>query len=234
MTRISTGIEGLDKMLKGGLISGRSYLIKGGPGTGKTTLAIHFLMEGIKNGEKVLYITLEEPLDTLKQDMKKLGFDIDNPLFMGIDATPVGERTHIFEGTHYEEFAKSFGELVKAIKERLDTEKFTRVVIDPITMVKLTIENKLEYRRTFIGFLKDLAKYNVTLLITSELHETDLEDYLVSGVIELKMYEISGKVVRGIKILKFRGSSFDEQIRPYRLTDKGIEVYSGESIFIGD
>ncbi|USG99665.1 AAA family ATPase [Thermococcus argininiproducens] len=234
MARISTGIEGLDKMLHGGLISGRAYLVKGGPGTGKTTLTIHFLMEGVRNNEKVLYITLEEPLDPLKQDMKKLGLDISTPLFKGIDATPIGERSHIFEGTYHEEFAKSFGRLVKAIKERLDTEEFTRVVIDPITMVKLTIENDLEYRRTFIGFLKDLAKYNVTLLITSELHETDLEDYLVSGVIELRTYEISGKVVRGIKILKFRGSSFDEQIRPYRLTDRGFEIYSEEGIFVGD
>lgn len=54
MSRISTGIEGLDKMLNGGLIPGRAYLVKGGPGTGKTTLAVHFLMEGVKNGEKML------------------------------------------------------------------------------------------------------------------------------------------------------------------------------------
>lgn len=231
MTRISTGVRGLDKMLNGGLIPGRAYLIKGGPGTGKTILSIHFLMEGVKNGEKVLYITLEEPIEILKEDMRKLGFDIDNPLFVGIDATPVKEKRSIFEGFHYEEFAKGFTELVRAVRERLKEDKFTRVVIDPITMVRLTITDELEYRRTFIEFLKEIARYDVTLLMTSEIYEINIEDYIVSGVIELRTFDIGGKTVRGIRISKFRGSSFDETVRPYRITNNGFEVYSEESIF---
>ena len=231
MTRISTGISGLDKMLGGGLIPGRAYLIKGGPGSGKTTLSIHFLMEGVKRGEKVLYITLEEPIALLKDDMRKLGFDIDNPLFVGIDATPVKEKRSFFEGMHYEEFAKGFSELMRAVKERLEGEEFTRVVIDPITMIKLTMKDELEYRRTFLGFLKEIANYNVTLLLTSEVYEMGIEDYLVSGVIELKTFEIGGKTVRGIKVVKFRGSDFDETLRPYKITSNGIEVYSEENIF---
>ncbi|AHF79827.1 circadian clock KaiC-like protein [Thermococcus paralvinellae] len=217
-------------MLNGGLIPGRAYLIKGGPGTGKTILSIHFLMEGVKNGEKVLYITLEEPIEILKEDMRKLGFDIDNPLFVGIDATPVKEKRSIFEGFHYEEFAKGFTELVRAVRERLKEDKFTRVVIDPITMIKLTMEDELEYRRTFLAFLKEIANYNVTLFLTSEVYEMSIEDYLVSGVIELKTFETGGKTVRGIKVVKFRGSDFDETMRPYKITSSGIEVYSEETI----
>ncbi|WP_457754409.1 RAD55 family ATPase [Thermococcus sp.] len=230
MTRISTGVKGLDKMLNGGLIPGRAYLVKGGPGSGKTTLCIHFLMEGVKRGEKVLYITLEEPMDILKEDMREMGFDVDNPLFVGIDATPVKEKRSIFEGMHYEEFAKGFNELIRAIKERLEGEEFTRVVIDPITMIKLTMKDELEYRRTFLGFLKEIAKYNVTLLITSEIYEMGIEDYLVSGVIELRTFEVGGKTIKGIKVVKFRGSDFDETIRPYKITSNGIEVYSEETI----
>ncbi len=230
MTRISTGVKGLDKMLNGGLIPGRAYLVKGGPGSGKTTLCIHFLMEGVKRGEKVLYITLEEPIDILKEDMREMGFDVDNPLFVGIDATPVKEKRSFFEGMHYEEFAKGFNELIRAIKERLEGEEFTRVVIDPITMIKLTMKDELEYRRTFLGFLKEIAKYNVTLLITSEIYEMGIEDYLVSGVIELRTFEVGGKTVRGIKVVKFRGSNFDETIRPYKITGNGIEVYREATI----
>ncbi|RLF77042.1 ATPase [Thermococci archaeon] len=231
--RISTGVEELDKMLHGGLIPGRAYLVKGGPGSGKTTLTIHFLIEGAKKGEKVLYVSLEEPVDILKEDMKKLGFNIDVPNFVAIDATPVKQKRSIFEAEHFEEFAKDFKRLVDAIVNRLKGEKYTRIVIDPITMLRLTIRDELEYRRMFIGFLKEVARYDATLVLTSEFYNTDIEDYLVSGVIELREVEEGGKTLRGIKIVKFRGSAFDESLRPYKITDEGIKVYHKESIFRG-
>ena len=127
-------------------------------------------------------------------------------------------------------FAKGLTELVRAVRERLSWDRFTRVVIDPITMVRLTIKDELEYRRAFIRLLKEIARYDVTFLITSEIYETNIEDYLVSGVIELRTFDAGGKIVRGIKIVKFRGSSFDETMRPYRITDNGVEVYSEEGI----
>ncbi|RLI74888.1 ATPase, partial [Archaeoglobales archaeon] len=67
--KLSTGIEGLDKMLKGGLVPYKLYLIKGGPGTGKTTLSTHFTIEGVRNGEKVMYITLGESKEEIKEEM---------------------------------------------------------------------------------------------------------------------------------------------------------------------
>jgi len=100
-------------------------------------------------------------------------------------------------------------------------------------MIKLTIIDELEYRRTFMAFLKTISKYNATILFTSELGNSDIEEYLVSGVIELKVIEERGKALRGIKIIKFRGSTFDEEIRPYRITNKGIEVYHQEVLFHG-
>ena len=233
MVKISTGVEGLDKMLHGGLIPGRAYLVKGGPGAGKTTLAMHFLMEGAQNGEKCLYITFEEPVSTLKEDMGNFGFDMEHPNIKLVDATPVGEKKTIFAEVLYEEFATSFEKLTRAINEEFKDEKYSRVVIDPITMMKLTIRDELEYRRIFIGLLKTISKYNATIILTSELEATDIEEYLVSGVIELRVIEERGKTLRGIKITKFRGSTFDEEIRPYRITGKGIEVYHKEVLFHG-
>ncbi|NJE85890.1 ATPase [Thermococcus sp. CX2] len=232
MGRVSTGIKGLDEMLGGGLIPGRTYLVKGGPGTGKTTLTIQFLMEGAKNHENVLYVTLEEPLKILKEDMARLGFDLNNPKFRAIDATPVTERTHLFAGAFYEEFGKSFEKLTNAIRNKVEFEHYSRVVIDPLTMLKLTVKEELEYRTTFISFLKSLSELNATVMITSDLKTSDIEEYLVSGVIELKTIEVNGRLLRGIMIRKFRGSSFDEQIRPYKITDHGIEVYHTENIFV--
>ncbi len=232
MGKISTGIRGLDEMLGGGLIPGRTYLVKGGPGAGKTTFAIQFLMEGVKKGENVLYVTLEEPLVTLVEDMRKLGFDLNHPKFNGIDATPVTEKTHLFAGAFYEEFGESFERLTTAIREKVEVEKYQRVAIDPLTMLKLTVKNELEYRKTFIGFLKALSKLGATVVITSDLRTSDIEEYLTSGVIELRTIEAGGKILRGIMVKKFRGSPFDEQIRPYRITDNGIEVYHTESLFV--
>ncbi|MCO6042117.1 RAD55 family ATPase [Thermococcus alcaliphilus] len=233
MKRISTGVEGLDKMLNGGLIPGRAYLIKGGPGAGKTTLAMQFLMEGTKKGEKCLYITFEEPISTLKEDMSKFGFDLDHPNIKLVDATPVGEKKTIFADVLYEEFATSFEKLTRAISEELNAENYSRIVIDPLTMIRLTIIDELEYRRTFMAFLKTISKYKATIILTSELRDSDIEEYLVSGVIELRSIEERGKTLRGIKITKFRGSTFDEEIRPYKITDKGIEVYHQEVLFHG-
>ncbi|AIF69099.1 hypothetical protein PAP_03395 [Palaeococcus pacificus DY20341] len=231
MKRVSTGVKGLDKMLMGGLIPGRAYLIKGSPGSGKTTLAMHFLMEGVRNGENVLYITLEEPLELIKVDMEKLGFDMENPKLKTIDATPIGEKTYFFQDTFYEDFGKSFEKLTRAIEEQLTIENYTRIVIDPVTMLKLTIPNELEYRRVFISFLKNLAGQKATVLLISEIGNASIEDYLVSGVIELRSLDVRGKTIRGVKITKFRGSMFDEQMRPYKITKKGIKVYSEEIVF---
>ncbi|NJF24184.1 ATPase domain-containing protein [Thermococcus sp. Bubb.Bath] len=230
MKKISTGVEGLDKMLNGGLIPGRAYLVEGGPGAGKTTLAMHFLMEGVRNGEKCLYIALEEPIPSLKEDMRAFGFELDNPNLRLIDATPVGEKRSVFADILYEDFAVSFEKLTRSISEELKTESYSRIVIDPITMLKLTIKDELKYRRAFMAFLKVLANYDATVIFTSELSECDIEEYLVSGVIQLRVVEQNGKPLRGIKIRKFRGSSFDEEARPYKITDKGIVVYPRESM----
>ncbi len=234
MKRISTGIPGLDQMLNGGLIVNRAYLVKGGPGLGKTTLSIQFLMEGVKNGEDVLYITLEEPLDMITEDMKQLGFDLESPLFHGIDATPISKKTYIFDAVYYEEFAESFEKFTRAVEKKLEEHRISRAVIDPITMIRLTTHNELEYRRLFIGLLKSFAKYHTTVLITSDIGVNaccGVEDYLSSGIIELRRYKTGRKTVKGIQILKFRGSLFDEDVRPYAFTHSGIRVYASEGLY---
>ncbi|WP_258084472.1 RAD55 family ATPase [Thermococcus thermotolerans] len=222
--RISTGIPGLDVMLRGGLIPGRTYLVKGAPGTGKTTLAMHFAMAGIANGENVLYVTLEEPAENLRADMAKMGFRINDSRFTLIDATPTSERYVLVED-FFESFAGSMEKMTAAIKEQLRERHYTRIILDPITMLKLTSSKEMEYRKAFLSFVKSMARMGATVLMTSELQKTDIEEYLVSGVIELRMFDIQGTLYRGLKILKFRGSGFDHSMRPYEITSRGIVVH---------
>jgi len=188
----------------------------------------------MRREENVLYITLEEPFDMVREDMKGFGLDLTGPHFMGIDATPVRRKTHIFEDVRYAEFAESLEKFITAIEQRLKERRISRVAVDPITMLRLTVNDELAYRRLFIDLVKIFTKYNTTVIITSDIGEPGrfgIEDYLTSGVIELKRYEVEGKTVKGIKVTKFRGSPFDEDVRPYDFTDNGIEVYDSDRLY---
>lgn len=228
MGRISTGVEGLDEMLQGGLIPGRTYLVKGGPGSGKTTLGVQFIMEGVKNGEKCLYMTLEESPKSLKENVAKFGFYLDHPNVMLIDARPgVTDMDNLFLDDFHAKLTQNFEGMIKSVEELLQSWEYSRVAIDPITMMKITLKDELDYRRLFLRFLEVLDRYNVTALFTAELISTDIEEYMASGVIELRTIETStGRTLRGIKITKFRGSGFDDEMRPYSITERGMEVYS--------
>jgi KaiC/GvpD/RAD55 family RecA-like ATPase len=221
--RISTGVEGLDIMLRGGLIPGRVYLVKGSPGTGKTTLGMHFSMAGITNGENVLYITLEEPAVNLRRDFSRMGFDVNNPNFTLIDATPTSERYVLIED-YFEKFAKSLDRLTESILEQYKIKRYSRIVIDPISMLKVAMSSESEYRRSFLSFVKSMLKLNATVMLISEIEKSDIEEYLVDGVIELRLVEAGDEQIRLLKITKFRGSGFDHKIRPFKLTDRGMVV----------
>lgn len=228
--RISTGIVGLDKMLNGGLISNKLYLIKGGPGTGKTTLSTHFTMEGLKNGEVVMYITLGESKEEIKEEMSMFGFGFDEDKVVFIDASPTGDST-IFGDMYFANLVPDIQGFRAVLEHKLEENRPTRVVIDPITMLELASKNELEYRRDLLSLMQILRKYNTTTLMTTEKRNDSPEDYIVSGVIELLTFDVGGKTIRGIKITKMRGSDFDDSIRPYRFTSKGIEVYPESKIF---
>jgi len=227
--KISTGIPGLDTMLHGGLIPGRVYLVKGAPGTGKTTLAMHFAMAGVANSGNVLYVTLEEPAENLKVDMSRMGFNLNDLRFTLIDATPMAER-YVLMNDFFEEFAANIEKMTEAIKRQFQEKRYTRIVIDPITMLKVTATKEVDYRKAFLAFIKSMMRLKTTVLLTSELERTNIEEYLVSGVIELKMFEVGGKLSRGIRITKLRGSGFDDSIRQYEITDRGMVVYHDRMI----
>lgn len=223
--KISTGIEGLDTMLNGGLIKNRTYLIKGGAGAGKTIMSMHFLIEGAKNKENVFYVTLCEAEDEIRENMENLGFDLSGVEI--VDFSPTSDKVN------------------NVINERLDVDTFDilledvlskmksvdRVVIDPISMIRITSKSEENYRRSLLKLMKTLRDLNATTILTSESISTDVEDFLVNGVIELHTIDVKGKFVRGVRITKIRGSDFDETMRPYKITKRGIEVYPDLSVF---
>ncbi len=222
--RISTGVPGLDAVLNGGLIGGRVYLLKGGPGVGKTTLGMHFAMAGVAKGESVLYVTLEELAANIRADFGRMGFPVNDPRFNLIDATPTVEK-YVLMKDPFETFAEGLEALRNAVVECYREVRYSRIVIDPITMLKLPAASELDYRREFLAFMKSMARLRITVLMTSELEGADVEEYLADGVVEMLTFESHGRLMRGIQVKKLRGSSFDPAIHPYEITDRGIVVY---------
>ncbi len=228
MAKVTTGVEGLDHMLQGGLIGGRPYLVIGGPGSGKTTLAWSFLLEGALREDTGLYITLDEPADEIRINMARLG--ISDKLVKLSDFTPeISPSGGRIEAEYYLNIDAFLEKMLRLVNEFQPT----RMVIDSLTTLKLIEPRPLQYRRTVLAIMRAVVLSNITtLLITEQRREdSEVECALARGVIELQMLEKRGVMTRGMKILKIRGSDFDHTTRPMKITEDGIEVYHFENLY---
>src|SRR4249920_140033 len=134
--RISTGVSGLDDILGGGFDPDRLYLVEGTPGSGKTTLALQFLLEGVKRGEKVLYITLSESESELRLIATRHGWSLDDvPIFQLVPAEASHGPDH--EVTLFHPSELELGETTKMIFEQVHRNEPTRVVFDSLSEMRL-------------------------------------------------------------------------------------------------
>lgn len=221
--RLSTGIPGLDEILAGGFVPGRSYLVRGGPGSGKTTLGLHFLTAGAANGEKTLFITLEETEANIRRNAEARGFDLNGIQFL--DLSPTSE--FFAQVQTYDIFSSAEVERVpitEKIVERVTALKPQRVFLDPMTQFRYLATDVYQYRRQVLSFLRFLVEQGATVLFSSESSAEAPDDdlqFMSDGVLELSM-EAQG---RGVIIHKLRGSDFRAGRHAMRLTATGIEVY---------
>lgn len=220
--KISTGIAGLDEILSGGLIPGFGYLVRGGPGTGKTILGLHFLHEGIKNGENVLFISLEHPERTLRKAYKSLPLDLDKMPFL--DLTPTqeflgqDELYNVFEPIHVEE--PTGPKIIKAI----DSIKPTRVFLDGMTQLRSLTPNEFQFRKQIMAFLRYLSDQNISFMFSAEAYSTASDSYLQfisDGIISLE-HEAEQ---RSVWIRKVFGSGFLEGYHSLKITKDGLQVF---------
>ena len=249
LDRVSTGIKGLDEVLKGGLPKGRTILVVGSPGSGKTTFAVQFLVGGAKSGEAGLYVSLDEKPERVKMDLASFGWNLDaleadGKLTM-IDATPLKRPGHkLIEPSTGKENPVSFAipeltlpSLVRTIRRIAAEEGTQRIVIDPITSLMLRYPEEAKRRRALLLFFDALESTGCSCLVTSELRTSELErkfqleEYLSQGVVLLHTMIHESNVVRGVQVEKMRGISHDDQLRPYQITQAGIEVYPKDKVF---
>jgi KaiC/GvpD/RAD55 family RecA-like ATPase len=212
--KVPSGIPGLDDLTEGGFWPKSTIVILGSSGTGKSTFAVQFLMEGIEQGEQALYVSLEEPPEQIMREGDLMGFDLRKHY----------EKSLFFIHLKGKNFKKMIEEqLPQLVKARADYNIPTRVVIDPMTPVIWATQDKLE-QRELIGKLFYTLKELGVVLCTVEEHsrpgETIGEDillpiYLSDGAIHLEYYPIGGAFNRTAKILKMRGVHHGEGVYPY-------------------
>lgn len=220
--RVSTGVPGLDEVLHGGFLQRGAYLVRGGPGAGKTTLGLHFLIAGAAQGEPVLFITLGEPEETVRANASRQGFDLRGVHFLDLSPTPEFfaqvEAYDIFSPAEVEREP-----VTRRILEAIEEIKPARVFIDSMSQFRYLCRDAYQFRKQTISFLRFLAQHQVTVLFSSEASpeapDEDLQ-FLADGVLEL---EVHGGL-RRLAVRKFRGSDFDAGFHSYRITSNGLAV----------
>lgn len=230
--RVKTGIDGLDDMLEGGFIPGRAILISGSAGTGKTSLCMQFIYNGIKNyDEPGVFITLEQSKEEIKNDMKKLGMDLDE----------LGSKFNLIGGSVMEVMKSKektqarFEDFLLEIEDIIKQNNAKRVAIDSLNMFLILFNTDEERRKALVSLVELFSRRNCTALLTCEIRGNTLEsswygfeEFVVDGVIVLYNKKRQSCFVQGLAIRKMRGIKHEKNIVPYEITDKGITVYPEE------
>ncbi|MEM8505140.1 MAG: ATPase domain-containing protein [Cyanobacteria bacterium P01_D01_bin.1] len=220
--RLSTGVEGLDTVLSGGLIPNQTYLLRGGPGSGKTTLGLHFLTQATA-AEPALLITLGEIEAKIRRNAQRLGFDLEFVHFL--DLSP--SAAFFTEDKSYDIFLPADVERESVTSQILTSVQAlhpTRVFVDSITQFRYLSSDIYQFHQQMLSFIRYLTDEGATTLFTSEGSrenpDNDLQ-FMSDGVITLRASS-SG---RTIQAEKFRGSSFIEGAHSMKLGPSGAVVF---------
>lgn len=225
--RISTGVAGLDDVLNGGLVANRVYLIEGVPGAGKTTLGLHFLLDGLRRGESGLYVTLSETAAELRTVAASHNWSLDGLAIhelIGEEGLGADASQSILHPSEVE-----LGETVEEVKRQVTELRPRRVVFDSLSELRLLAQDPLKYRRQVLALKQFFSNQGCTvwLLDDKSSQPGDLQLHSIThGVIELDhVTQEYGTDPRRLRIVKMRGIAFVGGYHDFRLDTGGITVY---------
>lgn len=225
----STGIEGLDDVLSGGFTPNRLYLIEGVPGSGKTTLALQFLLEGVRLGEPVLYVTLSETEEEIQAVARSHGWSLDGVTIREL----VPNEESLQPAEQYTLFHPSEVEL-NATTDRLleDVKKVkpARIVYDSLSELSMLAGNPLRYRRQILALKRFFAGRRCTVMLLDDLTSSTDGDFqmqsIVHGVVRLEQLNPEyGADRRRLRVIKYRGMKFRGGYHDYIIEKGGLDVF---------
>jgi len=228
--RISTGSTGLDTILRGGLPPNRIYLLEGAPGSGKTTLALRYLLEGVRGGERVLYVTLSETSEELEVVAASHGWSLE-----GVDLFELASANEVLGEGREQSILHSWeielGGTLRLVQEKVEEVKPSRIVFDSLSEMRLLAQDPLRYRRQVLALKQFFAGRNITVVLVDDLTgENGQRDAhlhsLCHGVISLERLTLDfGAARRRLEVQKMRGVDFIAGFHDFTVRTGGLEIY---------
>jgi circadian clock protein KaiC len=225
--KVTSGIPGLDEILSGGLPAGHLYLVQGKPGTGKTTLSIQFLLEGVRAGESVLYVTFSETKAELESVAQSHGWDISK-----VHILELSTLSHKFSESNQTLFHPSEVELsstIDVLLKKINEVTPARVVFDSVSELRLLADTSLRYRRQMLAFKEYFIGRGATVLflddLTTEAGDVHVQS-IVHGVMLLEKFRAAyGTERRQFHIVKLRGVKYRGGTHDYVIETGGIQLF---------
>jgi len=228
MQRLRTGIPGFDEVTQGGLLADRIYLVDGDPGAGKTTFALQFLLEGVRNGEHCLYVTLSETRDELASGARSHGWSLEGLEVFELlaDAQDLNGEDEL---TMLNPSEVELGETTRKVLEVVERTKPTRMVFDSLSEMRLLAQNSLRYRRQILALKQFFVGRDCTVVLlddrTAEGPDMQLHS-IAHGVFSLEFKSPPyGQLRRELQIIKYRGSDFASGFHDFVIRTGGIRVF---------
>ncbi len=234
--QISTGIESLDEIMHGGFTADRLYLIEGYPGSGKTTLALQFLLSGVAAGERGIYVTLSETQDELEEIAASHGWSLES-----IDIHELVDQNDLQQTqaqyTMFEPAEVELGETIERIMKRVAAINPKRIVFDSLSEMRLLAQGQLRYRRQVLALKQSFVGRGCTTLLLDDKSGGDLHNdndqhlqSIAHGVIRLEQQlNHYGAELRHLRIIKHRGRDFISGKHDIVLERGGMRVYPRKS-----
>jgi circadian clock protein KaiC len=226
--RLSIGVQGLDEVLFGGLNPNRIYLLEGDPGTGKTTVALQFMLEGARRGEKCLYVTLSETAEELRSVARSHGWSLDGITIF--ELTP--PEANFAEDQYYTLLHPSeveLSETIRIILDRIEQLQPDRVAFDSLAEIRLLAQDPLRYRRQVLALKQFFAGRSSTALLLDDLTSRSQElqvHSITHGVIVLeRLVREYGAERRRIQVTKMRGARFRGGFHDVVISTGGLAVF---------